>query len=212
MHGTLMGWWWGGRIMPWDQDMDVMMTFHTLESLVPHNMSLFSMPDPATNMTHTYLLDINSRFANDSLADRLNVIDARWIDIETGLFVDITALRYDHVRAANGQPGWLTAKDNHAYPIGRIFPLRQSTFEDAAVRLPNAYPEILAEEYGIDSLTKDRFAGYSFNRETGRWEIVMYRSGQGRIMPQPARLGQPAPPHPEQSSEHLKSEEVPVSV
>lgn len=197
MHGTLLGWWWGGRIMPWDDDLDVMMTLPTLESLVTHNMSLFSVPDAAENRTHVYLLDISSRLTNNNL-DMLNTIDARWIDTETGLYVDITALRYDHLRAFYGnERGWLTAKDAHTYHMGRIFPLRQSTFEGSVVGLPNAYPEILADEYGVTSLTNDHFNGYSFDRETKRWEADTSRSRQGKGVPPVAGIGRQSPPHPQ---------------
>jgi len=54
------------------------------------------------NMTiHTfkkrdYLLEVNPKYTEPSYDDSLNVIDARWIDIDTGLFIDITAVRPHH--------------------------------------------------------------------------------------------------------------------
>ncbi len=51
------------------------------------------------NMTvHTYenrdyMLEVNPGYSNSSYLDVMNVIDARWIDYQTGLFIDITAIR-----------------------------------------------------------------------------------------------------------------------
>jgi len=36
MHGTLLGWWWNGRILPWDDDIDVMITETSLSHLAKH--------------------------------------------------------------------------------------------------------------------------------------------------------------------------------
>ena len=66
------------------------------------------------NMTiHTfkkrnYLLEVNPKYTDDSYEDYLNVIDARWIDTETGLFIDITA-----VRPRPGKKNVLCSKDQH---------------------------------------------------------------------------------------------------
>lgn len=64
-----------------------------------------------------YLLEINPRYVERTQADRLNVIDARWIDTETGLFIDITTIRRDDVRVFNGVEGALMVKDRHHYLV-----------------------------------------------------------------------------------------------
>jgi len=66
------------------------------------------------NMTvHTYkkrdyMLEVNPGYTNASYKDNLNVIDARWIDYQTGLFVDITAVRPHETKRDT-----LCSKDNH---------------------------------------------------------------------------------------------------
>ncbi|KAK8038655.1 Protein MNN4 [Apiospora rasikravindrae] len=35
-HGTLLGWWWNGQVMPWDYDLDVQVTMSTLHYLGKH--------------------------------------------------------------------------------------------------------------------------------------------------------------------------------
>ena len=55
-----------------------------------------------------YLLEVNPKYTDGSYEDYLNVIDARWIDTETGLFIDITA-----VRPRPGKENVLCSKDQH---------------------------------------------------------------------------------------------------
>lgn len=41
-----------------------------------------------------YLLDVNSQSVGQGAAEGLDVTDARWIDMESGLFINIMAARY----------------------------------------------------------------------------------------------------------------------
>ena len=54
------------------------------------------------------MLEVNPKYTDPSYDDTLNVIDARWIDIETGLFIDITAVR-PHLT----KKGIMCSKDQH---------------------------------------------------------------------------------------------------
>lgn len=54
------------------------------------------------------MLEVNPGYTNASYKDNLNVIDARWIDYQTGLFVDITAVRPHETKRDT-----LCSKDNH---------------------------------------------------------------------------------------------------
>ncbi|KAL2166354.1 hypothetical protein VTG60DRAFT_2912 [Thermothelomyces hinnuleus] len=159
-HGTLLGWWWNGRILPWDFDVDAQVTGATLALLAErYNGSLHEYVDDddddddeenhpdqqgtdgagqqqqqqhhhhhhhhrqrrrrrrrrrrqqqqqqqqqqeprpdinrtnRTNRTRRYLLDVNP-FATSSpgRGTGANVIDARWVDVDTGMYVDVTAV------------------------------------------------------------------------------------------------------------------------
>jgi hypothetical protein len=95
-HGTLLGWWWNGKIMPWDWDLDVQVSASTLSwlgenlNMTRHKYTIIN-PD-GTEATREYLLDINPHHTERIRGDGQNVIDARWIDVRNGLFVDITGL------------------------------------------------------------------------------------------------------------------------
>ena len=132
------------------------------------------------NMTiHTYkkrdyMLEVNPKYVDGSYDDYLNVIDARWVDVVTGLFIDITAVR-PHPKRRNV----MCSKDKHEEMVGvlrfslppflctdsdvcqfqDLFPLRDSLFEDQLVKIPYAYSKLLTLEYGKASLTRTRYFG-----------------------------------------------------
>jgi hypothetical protein len=176
MHGSLLGWWWNRHIMPWDSDVDVQVSETSIEYLAnSYNMTVhhFNVPGPTGNgeqAGRNYLLEVNPNYKYSTTSDFLNVIDARWIDMSTGLFIDITALRYDRGAEASGIKGWMMCKDQHTYLVKDIFPLRDSIFEGMPVKVPYAYAELLEAEYGSQSLTNAEYEGHVFSQETMEWK------------------------------------------
>jgi len=170
MHGSLLGWWWNGKIMPWDSDVDVQMSEKSMHHLADfYNMTVHHYKLPGVSEGRDYLLEINPHYTNSSINDTLNVIDARWIDTDTGLFIDITTLRRNETAEAMGKQGAMMCKDKHHYMYEDIFPLRQSTFEDVPVNIPWAYSDLLIEEYGQKALTRQTFENHHFDQETMEW-------------------------------------------
>ena len=108
-HGTLLGWYWGGSFLPWDTDIDLQASLsNLLEFAAAHNGTIFSYP--GGHEARNYTLDINTFIADRSLSDTANVIDARWIDMSNGKFIDITGVQeLDNV--------YLQAKDGHTYTV-----------------------------------------------------------------------------------------------
>lgn len=187
MHGTLLGWWWNQRIMPWDTDIDVQVSEAAMAYLASwYNMTMHTFRDAPSigdelaplvaaggklgARGKKYLLEINPNWANPSTEDSLNVIDARWIDIDTGLFIDITAVRLNH-SVSPDEPQQLYCKDKHHYRADDIFPLRPSVFEGVPVQVPYAYQDLLAEEYGADALVNTHFykQNHFFDQAAMEW-------------------------------------------
>lgn len=151
---------------------------------------------PGVEGGRTYLLEINPHYVFKGTQDTKNMIDGRWIDMSSGLFIDITAVRPDDEKRKKGYQGALTCKDRHRYDVSftfsssrlfiasptdscsqesEIFPLRESYFEGVPVKIPYAYTDLLVAEYGPSSLTRTNFEGYNFNDETKIWEQVKRR-------------------------------------
>jgi phosphorylcholine metabolism protein LicD len=170
MHGSLLGWWWNRKIMPWDSDVDVQMSESSIEYLATYyNMTIHHYRLPGVPQGRDYLLEVNPNYVNGSTADWLNVIDARWIDTESGLFIDITTLRRNEKMEAEGKHGYMMCKDKHEYMAQDIFPLRDSTFEDTPTKIPYAYAELLEREYGPKALTNKQFHQHNFDSEKMEW-------------------------------------------
>ena len=106
------------QILPWDSDIDVQMTVNTLEFLASYyNMSVFHYHLPRIPEGRDYMLEINPGFSTVGPFDKLNMIDARWIDMETGLFIDVTTVRPNTTARALGIEGALQCKDKHHYLV-----------------------------------------------------------------------------------------------
>lgn len=192
MHGTLLGWWWNQKILPWDSDIDVQVSESTISFLAKYyNMTEFHYLLPGVKKGRTYLLEINPHYIIRDQRDTLNVIDARWIDTENGLFIDISTVRPDEARRKEGVEGALMVKDKHRYLERDIFPLRDSYFEGIHVKIPFEYSSLLAEEYGQKALTTTEFEHHKFNDTSKIWEP---QRGLKDNRKRPAKLKPAKPP------------------
>ena len=126
-----------------------------------------------------YLLEVNAHFTDTSTNDRHNVIDARWIDTSTGLFIDITTV-HSVPSSESTDSGEMYTKDTHLYTTSSLFPLREARFEGTRVFVPYAYEQLLVEEYGPRSLTETRFGDYQFNEDTKEWALAPAAAGTGK--------------------------------
>jgi LicD family len=134
-----------------------------------YNMTIHHFKLPGISDGRDYMLEINPHYKNGSITDFLNVIDGRWIDTETGLFIDITTLRRNTTAEEMGLKGVMMCKDKHHYLEKDIFPLRESAFENTPVKIPYAYTELLEEEYGAAALTSKNFMNHYFDTERMEW-------------------------------------------
>lgn len=171
MHGSLLGWFWNERILPWDHDVDVQVSERGMRVLCDqHNMTIHRKKPSGENTTERdYLLDINPNWSNADITDVNNKIDARWVDMKVGLYVDITVLRHDKDKKAEGAKDTMTCKDRHKYEFGDIFPLRESIFEGEKARVPSKYSTVLAEEYGQTSLKNKDYENHRFDQSNNEW-------------------------------------------
>jgi hypothetical protein len=107
-----------------------------------------------------YLLDVNPWIRERERGDGQNIIDARWIDTTTGLYIDITGLSETH---PDTKPGIWVCKNYHRYSTQALYPMRDSTFEGVPAKIPYAYDDILIKEYSRKALVLTEFQGYVSN-------------------------------------------------
>ncbi|OKO93450.1 Protein MNN4 [Penicillium subrubescens] len=154
-HGTLLGWWWNGKILPWDWDMDTQVPDTTLAYLADHyNQTIVEYVIPGGKEKRDYLLDINPWSRQRERGQGHNIIDARFIDVTTGLYIDITGLSRLEL---DDHPDIWQCKNFHKYRLKDIYPLRRTTFEGAPAKVPFQYDALLMEEYTEDALTTTNF-------------------------------------------------------
>ncbi|KAK8087341.1 LicD family-domain-containing protein [Apiospora phragmitis] len=205
-HGTLLGWWWNGQVMPWDYDLDVQVTTTTLHYLAKHfNHTLHTYTDrdgeskdnnndsnkntttTTTTTTTTqkpkakqYLLDINPYYAEASRQDGRNVIDARWIDTSNGMFVDITGLMEQRFADTLGPaPGLWSCKNYHHYATTDLWPLRRSEFEGVAASVPYGFDPVLRGEYGAKSMRATVWQGHRWQPARKEWVKIVVGEQEG---------------------------------
>lgn len=171
-HGTLLGWWWNAKMLPWDWDIDTQVSAATLEYLAEnHNATIYTYTSKAdigvsasTNkigtLTRDYLLDINPAIWTRHHEKGQNIIDARWIDTRNGLYIDITGVAEMQPKE---QPGVWSCKNFHEYRTRDLWPMRETYYEGVVAKVPYAYERMLLEEYGNKSLLMDEFEGHKWN-------------------------------------------------
>ncbi|KAI4142309.1 MAG: hypothetical protein L6R39_004988 [Caloplaca ligustica] len=99
--------------MPWDSDIDVHVSEGSMEFMASYyNMTIHTVHTTHAPQGKNYMLEVNPKYTNPSPGDHLNTIDARWIDMLSGVFIDITA-----VHPKRSHPGIMYCKDGHRYRI-----------------------------------------------------------------------------------------------
>ncbi|KFA72107.1 hypothetical protein S40288_02270 [Stachybotrys chartarum IBT 40288] len=158
----------GIKVMPWDLDADVQVMEADMYFLAAYyNMSTYYFKYDQAPKGRYFRLEVNPHFRHREPDDVLNVIDARWIDMENGLFIDITAARYD-IGHKKGE-GILYDKNGHQFRDTYVFPLLDTTFEGTPAKIPYKYRDMLASEYGEKALKRTEYHDYTFNDATMTW-------------------------------------------
>ncbi|KAH6687850.1 LicD family-domain-containing protein [Plectosphaerella plurivora] len=168
MHESLLGWWWNKKSLPWEDHHSVLVTEPTLHQLASYyNMTTYYYEYSAIPKGRKFLLDINPHYADKDSNAGSNIVDARWIDTETGLFLDISMAGYDNSLPAG--EGFIISRDGQKFKYTSIFPLIDTKFENVPVRIPFEYKDLLVKEFGQEALTDKKFKNYEFDDAKSEW-------------------------------------------
>lgn len=183
-HGALLGWYWNGLHMAWDTDIDIQMSAAEMDRIArKYNNTLvvdFSEeydddknsgiiktgPDGKRRKRLTsgrYLLEISNRYVDRGKGNGENLIDARFIDITSGAYIDITALAQSGFNET-----MYGCKNLHFYTMDEIYPLRQTLYEGSPTYVPNNVVGVLRKEYKDFDETAAKIP-YLFNRRLNVW-------------------------------------------
>lgn len=90
-HGTLYGYLYNGETFPWDNDFDLQMPIRHLHLLSQHFNQSLIMEDPREG-NGRYFLDVGNSITVRTRGNNKNNIDARFIDVDAGLYIDLTGM------------------------------------------------------------------------------------------------------------------------
>lgn len=135
VHGTLIGWHWQNSVLPWDLDIDIQVLSTDLLFFYVHFKDYL--------FKGRYLFDLNPHAVFREHQNH-NIIDARFVDTETGYYIDMTGVAFDGT--------YLHCKSPHHYLPQWIFPLKRSTFCGVTTWVPNNVAATLFSEYDFGVL------------------------------------------------------------
>ncbi|KAG7758055.1 hypothetical protein KL911_001031 [Ogataea haglerorum] len=90
-HGTLLSWFWNALVFEWDNDIDVQMPIMDFDRFcMKYNNSL--LVEDVQHGFGKYYVDCGSYPTHRTKGNGRNNIDARFIDVDSGMYIDITGL------------------------------------------------------------------------------------------------------------------------
>lgn len=175
-YGLLLGWAYNGVNMPWDTDIDIQLPIAQLDRLSRRFNSTLIMENPRDGNAK-YLFEVSPTYIRQG--NGRNFIDARFIDINTGLYIDISALSHTADPAPEGFYGNdalklrgmpVHCKNWNWHSLDELLPIRHTYFEGASVYVPRNVSSILLRKYGDDSFTsKHRFNSHNYRTDLLLW-------------------------------------------
>ena len=224
-HGSLLSWYWNGMIFPWDADTDVQMPIRDLHRLardfnqslvienIGHDMRGYPLNEMDFNGMGTYYIDVGTSITHREYENGLNNIDARFIDVQTGLYVDITGLavsnekapgRYDGLRPTNPEPETnrinnklsklYNCRNRHFASLSELSPLVKSVVQNEVGYVPQNFSPLLKNEYRIEGMLEFSFNGYYYLSAMRLWVkasfLIDYTKNPGNWIDHHTRLSQ----------------------
>ncbi|GMM32386.1 Mnn4 protein [Martiniozyma asiatica (nom. inval.)] len=194
-HGSLLSWYWNGMIFPWDDDIDVVMPIQDLSDFCMnynHTLIVQSVNDGYGK----YWVECSTSLTVREKANGANNIDARFIDVDSGMYIDITGLAvtgdtgmpdaqrelYQIQKFENSENGHsdelfnihnekeiYNCRNEHFFKYEEISPMKLTLMENAPAFVPANTSDSLFIEYENDSLTNIVYQHHIFIEDLQLW-------------------------------------------
>lgn len=168
-HGPLLSWYWNGAVFPYDNDLDVQMSIkHLLKLGELYNQTL--VVEDLHEGLGKYLIDVGTYIHNRDISRHENHIDARFIDVDTGIYIDITGLaigegrRYSRGRKSSK----IHDRRKHNYDIDELVPLKLSMLNGVPCYINNKVVGNLHQEYRA-GIKRKSYLDYYFSSKLNIW-------------------------------------------
>lgn len=169
-YGNLIGWYFNAQNLPWDNDVDVQVSIKDQDKIGRYHNNTLIIENPK-NGDHIFWLQTNPIYLQQNNAQ---FIDSRYIDIKTGIYIDISALWEDKTP----RPGNIKPKDGEIaihckhynwFTFSDIFPLRRTIYEGAQAYMPNGIEPILKRFYGDKAINNWNIFDHNWQPDIGLW-------------------------------------------
>lgn len=189
MHGPLLSWYWDGLMFPFDVDIDIQMPISELVRLGKYYNQTLVVEDP-TEGYGRFLVDVGTYIHNRDISTTGNHIDARFVDVDSGIYIDITGLsksaaglpeEYEKNPIVQKKEGDEYAevyndRRKHFYTFEQISPLHYSMMGGVPLYVPNQIEERLRFEYE-KGLSDYEFQGWYFVPKLQLWVMTSKLDG-----------------------------------
>lgn len=184
-HGPVLSWYWNGMMFPYDIDVDIQMPMSEMLRLGKDYNYTLVVEDPSEGYGK-YLIDVSPYIYHRQLSRTANHIDARFIDVDSGIYIDITALSRlkselprglwetgmgklrKNKKENNGEVEIYNDRRKHFYSFDQLSPLKFSMLQGVPVFVPPKIIFKLVSEYG-EGLHKYEFHGWYFISQLNLW-------------------------------------------
>lgn len=183
MHGPLLSWYWDGLMFPFDVDIDIQMPMLELARLSKDYNQTLVLEDPSEGYGK-FLIDIGTYIHNRGISKKSNHIDARFVDVDSGIYIDITGLsksdantpeEYNNNELVNIDKGIkdenveiYNDRRKHFYTLEQLSPLKYSMMGGVPVYVPLTITDRLIFEYS-KGLSSYEFHDWFFIHRINLW-------------------------------------------
>lgn len=171
-YGSLLGWAYNGVNMPWDTDVDIQLPINHLDRLAQNFNQSLIIENPKFG-NGKFLLEISPTYIRQG--NGKNFIDARFIDINSGIYIDISALSHTNFKPpsqfSNTEKNFpIHCKNWNWHDLNQINPIRHTYFEGASVYIPHNVSTLLSQKYGESSYTTNHhFHNHNYQKDIRMW-------------------------------------------